>query len=129
MPILAFVITELLSIVANPCVVTLCEIDGSPSTWMPSHILPPHLFITSKVELSTNKEPPGSTTMSVTSPRLLESKKLNHNHIFKIELKNTINHLLNNNNNNVDLKKFINNLDQTRNIKITDYIPTFYDYF
>jgi hypothetical protein len=63
----------------------------------------------------------------------LESNKLNHNHFFKIELKNTINHLLNNNNNNnnnnVDLKKFINNLDQTRNIKITDYIPTFYDYF
>lgn len=60
----------------------------------------------------------------------LNSNKLNRNHFFKIELKNTINQLsIDKNNNDIDLKTFINNLDQKRNIKITDYIPTFHDYF
>lgn len=49
---------------------------------------------------------------------------------FNIEIHNLIKNLCNNEKNDQDnLLIFIKDIDQKRNIKITDYIPTFYDYF
>ena len=59
----------------------------------------------------------------------LKSNELNHNHIFKKEIKNIKDRVLDKENTNINLIQFINALDQRRNIKIVDYIPNFYDYF
>ncbi len=49
---------------------------------------------------------------------------------FNIEIQSLIKNLCNNKENEGDnLLIFIRDLDQKRNIKITDYIPNFYDYF
>jgi hypothetical protein len=47
-----------------------------------------------------------------------------------MEIQSLIKNLYNNEKNQQDdLLIFIKDLDQKRNIKVTDYIPTFYDYF
>jgi sulfatase maturation enzyme AslB (radical SAM superfamily) len=49
---------------------------------------------------------------------------------FNIEIQSLIKNLCNNEKNEQDnLLIFIKDLDQKRNIKVIDYIPTFYDYF
>ena len=49
---------------------------------------------------------------------------------FNIEIHSLIKNLCNSEKNELDnLLIFIKDLDQKRNIKVTDYIPTFYDYF
>lgn len=58
-----------------------------------------------------------------------ESNELNHNDIFKKEIKNIKDRLLDKKDTDINLIRFISDLDQKRNIKVTDYIPNFYDYF
>lgn len=58
------------------------------------------------------------------------TKTLNHNHKFKIEMFKMQKSLLEvKKDPHVDVIKFIENIDKKRNIKITDYVSDFYNYF
>jgi pyruvate-formate lyase-activating enzyme len=62
--------------------------------------------------------------------RFKNEHKLTFDLKFNIEIQSLIENLCNNEKNCLDeLLIFIKDLDQKRNIKVTDYIPTFYDYF
>jgi len=62
--------------------------------------------------------------------KFLHEKKTHFDLRFNIEVQNLIKKLLDNEKNEQDnLLIFIKDIDQKRNIKVTDYIPTFYNYF
>ena len=62
--------------------------------------------------------------------KFINGHKSNFDLKFNIEIQNIIKNLCNNEKNEQDnLLIFVKDLDQKRNIKIIDYIPTFYDYF
>ncbi len=62
--------------------------------------------------------------------KFLNEHKLTFDLKFNLEIQSLIKNLCNSEKNELDnLLIFIKDLDQKRNIKVTDYIPTFYDYF
>jgi pyruvate-formate lyase-activating enzyme len=62
--------------------------------------------------------------------RFTNEHKLTFDLKFNLEIQSLIKNLCNSEKNEQDnLLIFIKDLDQKRNIKVTDYIPTFYDYF